>query len=695
MEISGWAFPFPLSRHRRIHWFMLSALLLPAEAVPERLDPLVVSGRRWSKEESDKPIETLATLGTVDNLGAMLRFEPNVGTGGSLGSSFSVRGLTQEGSPSFGARTNPALGVAIGAFPRSTNNLWIMGAAAWDSRLAEVTRGPVLFGNGAVSQGGEVRLDPNEPVFEDLGRLTLEVGRHGTYRGGLTSNTVLVPEQLALRAGVCAEGHAGWIDNAALGQKGYNHNEQSFGRGELRWHPAGNPLSTLDFTLEAEKVRGNSLGFANSPPGGTLFDRWTSRDTEEKVPAERIGVSVEFESALDNRRTLEGELTWQSVNGYQLADYDGGSVLSWYYRYHGDEQRLTGGARLKSVHEHAVWKLGMYGESSVYAYDFTGIGFTPVPEGSPFSSVLDEDVRMAAAFAHGELEIHPRWWLAGGLRVDHQHRSLASSASIPAKTPVTDEAHVDSTAALPELGLEWRDGPLTAGLKLSRAYRPGGVAYAGSLGQTATYGEEIGWEASTFAERDWENFHATGRLFLAKLDDQQMRYVLPGGFPTLDSFVLNGGKSTRGGVELEWRWKGPGDLNAGLSGGWLHTHYDSLVLFGMDRSGQAFPLSPEWTAAAFVAWTPLQGWFADAGLSWQDSTYSVASSPVATALESRLELAARAGYRWKKAEIYLFGTNLLDDDYALVRQDFSSYGRGIEGRPNMPRMIGAGITLDW
>lgn len=655
----------------------------------------MVSDKRWSEEEADQPVADLANIGAVDHLGSMLRFEPNVGTGGSPGSSFSIRGVTQEGGPSFGARANPSLAVTIGAFPRSTNSLWTMGASVWDSRLAEVTRGPVLFGNGAVCQGGEVRLEPNEPVFEELGRFTLEAGQHGTYRGGLTSNTVLVPEQLALRAGIYADGHDGWIDNAALANKGYNHNDQWLGRGELRWHPAGNPLSTVDFTLELEEVRGNSLGFANSPPGGTLFNRWTSRNTDEKVPAERAGISIEFESELDNRRTLEGELAWQSVDGYQLADYDGGSILSWYYRYRGDEQRLTGGARLKSTQDHSAWKLGVYGESSAYAYDFTGIGFTPSPQGSPFASVLDEDVRMAAAFAHGELELRPRLWLAGGLRLDHQHRSLESAARMPAKAPTNDEARVDSTAVLPEVGLEWRDGPLTTGLKLSRAYRPGGISYAASLGQTATYGDETGWEASTFAERSWDRFHATGRLFLAKLDDQQMQYVLPGGYPTLDSFVLNGGKSTRGGVELEWRWKGPGDLTAGISGGWLSTNYDSLVLFGVDRSGQAFPLAPEYTAAAFVAWTPVQGWFGDAGLSWQDDTYSIASSPVATALEPRLELAARAGYRWKQAEIYLFGTNLLDDDFALVRQDLTSYGRGIEGRPNMPRMIGVGITWSW
>ena len=96
-----------------------------------------------------------------------------------------------------------------------------------------------------------------------------------------------------------------------------------------------------------------------------------------------------------------------------------------------------------------------------------------------------------------------------------------------------------------------------------------------------------------------------------------------------------------------------------------------------------------------VAWRPDQGWFGESGLTWRDETYAQFNAPLATRLEERLELSARIGYRWRAAECYLFGTNLLNRDFALVRRDFTGTGTRIEGGPNLPRVIGLGLTFHW
>ena len=82
-------------------------------------------------------------------------------------------------------------------------------------------------------------------------------------------------------------------------------------------------------------------------------------------------------------------------------------------------------------------------------------------------------------------------------------------------------------------------------------------------------------------------------------------------------------------------------------------------------------------------------------LSWSDSSYSQTDSPEATALEKRLQLSPRSGYRWRNAELHAFGTNLLDQDFAHVRREDRGVGLGSDGAPNMPRLFGAGFSVHW
>jgi outer membrane receptor protein involved in Fe transport len=66
-----------------------------------------------------------------------------------------------------------------------------------------------------------------------------------------------------------------------------------------------------------------------------------------------------------------------------------------------------------------------------------------------------------------------------------------------------------------------------------------------------------------------------------------------------------------------------------------------------------------------------------------------------TALESRQLLSARIGYAWQHASLYAFGSNLLDDDYALFRSDNSGVRLPVTGKAAPPRLFGIGMELRW
>jgi outer membrane receptor protein involved in Fe transport len=132
-----------------------------------------------------------------------------------------------------------------------------------------------------------------------------------------------------------------------------------------------------------------------------------------------------------------------------------------------------------------------------------------------------------------------------------------------------------------------------------------------------------------------------------------------------------------------------------VTAGWLNTEFERLVINGVNRQGQAFPFSPEWTVGLGLAWKPETGWFGETSCNWADTCYSQVDSPVATKLEARTLLSARTGYRWKNVEAYVFGSNLLDVDYASSKTDFTSVGLPLSARLGMPRMLGTGVTLNW
>ncbi|MEX1048437.1 MAG: TonB-dependent receptor [Akkermansiaceae bacterium] len=668
---------------------LLMPLALPVGA-QELLAPLVVSAERGDGPDQ----ETLATLVGGGDLVNLLQLQPNAYVGGAPGSIFSLRGLSQEGTLVAGNRTNPGLTVMSGSFARSTNSLWVLGAPSWDMQRLVVKYGPQLFDLAPATPGGGLRLDPRPPEFFNEGRWLGEVGDLGTYRSGITFNSVWIPDRLAMRLNLFAAGNDGGITNVFDDDDRFAATDRTMIRGQWRWRPAGDDSAVVDARVESTHVRGHPLALAGMRPNFDLFERRVNLNSPERVPADHLGLSLKLQTQLDPRHQLEAWVAWQDAEGSQLADLDSTPFFAWHYRTHVEETRLNSGVQLRRENERSMVAAGIYADTADYALAFHGRGFSATAVGEPFSSFVDESVDMAALFVHGEVEVAAAWWVHGGLRLDSQRREVDIRASYPRGTG-QDNDQVRSVEWLPELGVEWRRETTRAGLKLARSYRPAGVGYTLTLGQTEPYGAERGWEIQAHGQTEWRSLLLSGRVFHAQLDGQQVPVVQPGGLASLDQWIVNAGSSQRYGSELELGWQGPGAFHAAIQGGWLHTEYKDSLAGGVQTRGLSFPNAPEWSAGVHVAWRPDHGWFGESGLTWRDETYAQFTSPVATRLEERLELSARIGYRWRAAECYLFGTNLLNRDFALVRRDFTGTGTSIEGGPNLPRVIGLGLTFHW
>ena len=234
------------------------------------------------------------------------------------------------------------------------------------------------------------------------------------------------------------------------------------------------------------------------------------------------------------------------------------------------------------------------------------------------------------------------------------------------------------------------------GLQLSRGYRGGGVSYAPSLGTTTPYDPEHSWDLELFGNaQPHESVTLSAAVFHSWMNEQQVTLTSPGGLPGIDTYITNAAKSRRYGSEVQAHWQACAPLTLSASLGWVHSEFDSLVIDGEDHSGQTFPNAPEWTASLGADYHHASGFFTKLLFSWADGTYTDPASPLVTALECRRLLSAQLGYEWDHARVYLFGSNLLDDQYAVARFDNSAKNQPLSGQAGPSRSIGIGCEFEW
>jgi outer membrane receptor protein involved in Fe transport len=689
--------------------FEISALLVLVSArAPgtEILAPLAVIG--------DKPF-TLAEQGTgaVTVLGPeqLAALPPGAGTyedllalsaGAYAGNpgvgTFSLRGLNQDNVFGYlGTGSNALINVMMDGTPLSPSTLRYLPPVLWDLAAAEVLRGPQLFSQGPNAPGGALLLQTQAPGFDADGKALTEFSQDGGLRFGLAQDFTLLPDELALRVSYLHQQSDGYETNLYFDDDEFGATRRDSLEARLRWHPAKNKDTTFDLVLVQDRSRGNPFAMVVEKPGGSLFQRETSLNTDSAYPADRLAATLNATVALSQDLELKSVTSVQRLDIEQSYDLDASSLLKWVVAGFRDETRFSEDLFLTGQKDQWQWLIGAYAEHSEYNFGSSGVGFAPFPIGSPFENEGSETVNIAALYGRGDWEFVDHFHLTGGLRLNHEDRKFDYTSVFGFFPPSASSNSTAETDLLPQLGLSWQPQlGRTFGIQVARGYRGGGTSYAPSLGLTREYDPEYAWDKELFARLAvTETLLVNAALFDSRADDQQVPVNVPDGFARIDTLIYNAASSSRQGAELETRWQAAEALSVTGSLAWVRTEFDSLSLNGVERSDQPFPNAPEWIASVGVDYHHATGWFGSALFSYADSTYSEVGSPQLTALEARQLVSARIGYAWRNASLYCFGSNLLDDDYALFRSDNSGVRLPVTGKAAPPRIFGIGVELNW
>jgi iron complex outermembrane recepter protein len=655
---------------------LFSFLLIPAIAsAQDTLPPLIITGDKLTTTPSEIPgnatllnADTIAILppasATYQDLFAAIA---GGYSGNATAGTFSLRGINQDNVFGYvGTASNSLIAVLEDGAPLSSQTLRYLPHPLWDLNGVEILRGPQSLSHGPNSLGGALLFHSQPPVFDWSGKLLAEFSEENTLRTGLAQNFILIPDQLALRLSSLHQESDGHANNRFFNDDEYGATSRDRYQGQLLWKPANNPDLQVSLSLIHDRADGSPFATTTSGPSYGFFDRQTSLNTRSRYPVERTAATFNASLELPNDMELKSTTSFQC---FSLA------------------------RREDDFH----WLLGTYYESSKYDLGFSGVGIAPFPLGSAFTQRATEDVEIAALYGRFDWEFAPVFHLTGGLRLNHEERGLSSTAKLGPFPAIFSENDSSSTELLPQLGLTWRpDEEKSIGIQISRGYRGGGVGYAPTLGITRAYDPEYSWEVELFARvRPTDQLQLSTAVFHSWMEDQQVPIAVPGGLAGVDTLIINAASSRRYGAELEAAWQAHDTLGIRATLGYTHTEFSDLTLNGVNRSGQAFPNAPEWTASLGADYLHPSGIFANAIFSFADSTYSFVGSPDLTALESRQLLSARIGYQWENASLYLFGSNLLDDEYALLRADNTATGQPVSGKVAPPRMLGIGCEIRW
>jgi iron complex outermembrane receptor protein len=730
------------------------ALAQAAAADPLAIEEVVVTAQKREQKLKDVPI-SIAAFGAANieqqNFTDFERLSTRtpgffVQQQTDSAASFVMRGIEAGNA---GAVSEPSISFFLNDVDTSRSRGMLK--ELFDIERVEVAKGPqgTLYGRG--SQIGAVAVVTRRP---DLSRMGWSVeGQYGSYNlyslTG-TANLPIIEDELGLRVSFRRREREGYMTNIAGGKK-LNDDDLWAARASLRWapnadltfdlildHQADNDSAAATKAINIASPGGDTDWFSDAgqnryqPPqkrrqtGATLLADWDFADgwNLKSISAWR---EVDFAESWD----VDGT-TYEFLIGRNLADDQ--SILSQEFRLAydaGGPFRAVGGVSFYKdktfnqsefvINEQLLLAGFPRGTTPVTRFPVPGTSLVlPVTTGNSTLSDTRNNRESWSAYINGGYDITDRLVLDAGVRLTHDEATVRNSSLVTTVDGVRPIALPNGLSN--SLGQEFansRDYDLVQP-RIALTYRLTDQVniYAGaSRGLKAgypqtTFGAPVnGQPTPTFSEVKTEevvNFEVGAKgTFMDRLyfeaaaftydyNDFQTRAV------DLTLGVVNAGKASAWGVELNGGLKVTPELTLSGAYAYLHTQYDEFreVVGGqpVDRSGNVFRMAPEHTASvsadyrrpAFGDWDG----FVNANYAWR-SEYFLNNDNLESEMQKtfglvdlRLGLESAGGVL-----LEAYAENLLDQDWVRdVGNGGKFFGVPTSIRAN-PRMVGVRVRI--
>lgn len=670
-----------------------------AEAAAGELEEIIVTASL--REEALEDVTSSATVLGHETLEAaglqhfadVLGLVPNLNWSGGTSRPryLQLRGIGEleqyQGAP------NPSAGFLVDEIDFSGVG---MPATLFDVQQVEVLRGPQGTRYGANALAGLVKVKTRDPEPDPDLRIEAVAGDDGVRGAGFAAGGPIGSdgERAAWRGVVHQYRQDGFRRNAYLDRNDTNGRDELTVRGKLSLRPIGS--WKLDASLMYVDLDNGFDAFVPDNSLRTLSDR-PGRDAQRSA-----GASLALETSV-GESTLQSVTAWADSDIVYSFDGDWGNDPYWgefapydyFSRY--DRERSTFSEDLRWLSNTRAqdgglgWLAGVYllrlEENTLQRDDFAGTPFRP-----PLASEYVADT----VALYGELEWAVTSSVIGsaGLRLENRESSYEDS----------DGSSFDPGDVMLGGHLSLR-GDISTGSNwyatLSRGFKAGGF----NIGllvpeERREFSPEYLWnlEAGLRMSDPERAYEASLSLFHMWREEQQVStsFQLDPGDPL--SYVFYTDNAARGrnyGLEAEIAWALDPGLVLRASLGLLHSEYLDYRYGERDLDGREQAHAPGWQYSLSGEWHSPRGWMLRADLEGRDAFYFDASHDQRSSAYHLLHL--KAGYAGSRWSAYLWGRNVLDEEYAvrgfyfgLEPPDYADKLYVQRGDPSQ-----AGITVEW
>ncbi len=587
-----------------------------------------------------------------------------------------------------------------------------------DLQRVEVLKGPqsTLFGRN--TSGGAINLIPALPTFTPEGYLLGEYGSGDYHRlEGVVSGPI-IPGKLAGRFAFRRSGTDGYIDNAfgpTLGGTG-----SWSGRASLLFTPTDRTTWTASASFEHNK---DTPAYYLLSPGPRLAGQYRPEDDS------KIGNFIsKFEHSFDNvtvtsqtsYATFKNRNDYQFGDGYLMSATFGGLFPPVFFvdpaqnfsNWDRKQSLFTQELRLTSVPGASVpWLLGaVYYQDKAdnpNASDFFGLMF-----GDPKQSGLKTyklNTEGQAVFGEVTLPVTEKLKWSVGARATHEHKKFEGQyfggvfAAVGAVPYFYEDGSLNYDFWTGRTGLtyDWTDQFMSFA-NVSRGYKSGGFgtinsgAYVGNPREPYESATVMTYEVGGRLSLLDNSLRVNGAIFFNDVKDEQVLIFDPVVFAAVSQNIDTQSK----GFEVDATYQMTSHW--AVSGGVAYTdaklrNVSELIAETQPgvKDGNRLPNVPEWTAKAALEYRGPASELGLGGLLGSSNVngrigYNYVGIRYTDAgnyglLEPVHLVSARLGIDWERGEAYVFGENLLDQEYKTVNQYFNgppptvfgvSYARG-------------------
>ena len=673
-----------------------------------RLNPVIVTARRWTEFAQDLPQsitvmdETTLRDAGITSIREASYLIPNLHV-----TEFSSRRLS---FPTFrGISTgigDPSVTTYVDGVPQlkiSSTNLSML-----DVVRLEFLRGPqgTLYGRNSI--GGLIKMETARPTNTPTLRGSTTFGNYNLREHTLSYSGPIVEDKWFISVSGLSSERDGYSTNTITGNR-VDDRRSIFGRGKILFTP--DDRNVFEFISYSERSRdgGFALGLLTtleSQPH-TLsedFEGKADRDIlSNSLTWTHKGENVDFvsiSSFVDWDIAEESDVDFSAIDGIRRITTESQEYFYQEIRFSSPDDKplkfndnmtlkwLVGGSLFSSDGNESATNVNRAG----------GVGFFygPGSVGTITDSGEFEDLGLAA-FGQATLTMNENLDLTAGLRFDYEDKdaNITNAINTVGFTGTTNTSLSDSYDELiPSLSaaLHLKDNAMVYA-RAARGFKAGGFNLAAPAGE-AIYGTETSWTYEAGVKTTWfdERLVLNAAVFYIDWDDLQLSLI---DTTTFKGFIDNAGQATSTGVEVELTARVADGLDIFAGFGYTDAEFDSFVdQFGNDVAGNNLAFVPDTT---FNVGAQVNGDLGN-GTSWfargeyvNVGTYQL---DAANTQSQQFELANfRAGVAWDNVRIEGWIRNAFDEDYVLVA--FPLTPTAFIGENGVPRTYGVTVSIQF